>query len=307
MRKKQTVLEWLMETYFPDAPQRINALLDVLKQVDAAFEQIQLSINERTAALKGVIMRIASGYHEAWERAAPIILAMPEIVRFLREVEFPRVNQDAANHLRDAGFFAVPWMPWSMLTFASDPESPLEEITECVMQWMEPRIEDVVNGWSVLPDFEPAMDAISKAMAFHHQGEYLAAASILTPIPEGVTTRFILRTYGEQVAEKLRRWPGKKIRLILEDYAGESEAAQADVLAFLIIDSIEFAFVERFYGNTMDTPVKELMQKGKDYLNRHDYAHGYDLEYGTHKNAVRLFLLLELLSHVFEAISTKHD
>lgn len=147
------------------------------------------------------------------------------------------------------------------------------------------RLRAMVDDWKQNRFFRRWTNVIDQAQAAHIQKNYALSVPALLLAAEGIAKDYCVR---KKVYEKgMRSKPDKKIKAAMK-YSSSFKGD--DLLADCLISAVE----NRIYDKTDN--VKKSARGFRHFLNRHAVLHGISSTYGTKKNSLQCFMLLDALN-----------
>lgn len=151
-------------------------------------------------------------------------------------------------------------------------------------------LKSVVHEWHENPYFRRWSTVIDEALYSHIHKKYSVSVPALLLTAEGVAADFCKRNNliniaksskgSDKIEKSLKRVSEEKRELLLSDF---------------FIDSLFSIIKDRIFKNTKSFKYSDT-RGYKYFLNRHAIMHGISSSYGTLKNSLQAFLLLDILS-----------
>ncbi|KKP67785.1 MAG: hypothetical protein UR66_C0010G0023 [Candidatus Moranbacteria bacterium GW2011_GWE1_35_17] len=147
---------------------------------------------------------------------------------------------------------------------------------------------EVIREWQKNKYFRPWESHLEQALNAHIKGEYNLSIPVLLLVAEGIA-----KNYCKDKKISFNWAKGNdKITKALEKAGYDDEEIEKN-LYMLEIDLFFASIDDKIYQNT------SLLKKTRGFryiLNRHAVLHGITSEYGTRKNSLQGFMLLDVLS-----------
>lgn len=151
-------------------------------------------------------------------------------------------------------------------------------------------LENTVSSWNSNKFFKPWEKTIKQALKAHVNGDYSLSIPTLLVVAEGVANKYCsIRMKGVKIG---RNHGNEKISKALRRSGLDNADVQKD-LEMLDIDIFFAAIDSKVYG---DTKSLRKTRGFRHLLNRHAVFHGISPHYGTQKNSLQCFMLLDVMS-----------
>jgi hypothetical protein len=148
------------------------------------------------------------------------------------------------------------------------------------------RLKRMVKGWWTVRYLRSRKGIVRAAVRAHVQGEYALVVSTLLPLADGLAAAYFRKNPSLAVART-----GKAPTILVKDAARHHKEVRVDHVD-LLNDALEKQVYQRYQFGTGRAPSS---------LNRHGILHGEISKFGTEKNSLRTFLLLDALSRVAQS------
>lgn len=153
-------------------------------------------------------------------------------------------------------------------------------------------LEQVVENWQNNKYFIPWKKQLTQALDAHKRKQYFLSIPLLLIIAEGFT-----KNYCEN-NKKLKKWMNRKdnsknIKIAFDHFKTMSDDAKWEV-EIMNVDELFFTAINKNIYN--DTKHVKNARGFKYILNRHAVLHGQSKHYGTRKNSLQAFMILDVLS-----------
>lgn len=149
-------------------------------------------------------------------------------------------------------------------------------------------LNETVEGWQDNKLFAPWMEIIKEALKTHREKRYSLSVPALLLTAEGIATDYCKKEGG--LSRKIKSKGNEKIKKVLSKKKNTSSSLEISYLDLLfeIIDQC-------LYENT--GKLKKSKTDYKYFLNRHAVLHGLTPAYGSPKNSLQCFMLLDVLAY----------
>lgn len=145
-------------------------------------------------------------------------------------------------------------------------------------------LKSVIHNWGKNIYFKPWIGIIKNAFGAHSQKKYSLSVPVLLITAEGIAKKYCK---NKRIFKRnMRSKGGKKIKKALEIVKTSNKSLSLEIL-FTAIDNQIFKDTHKLKSNPRGY---------RHFLNRHAIMHGETTEYGTPKNSLRCFMLLDVLS-----------
>lgn len=145
-------------------------------------------------------------------------------------------------------------------------------------------LKSVIRNWKKNIYFKPWIEIIKDAFRAHNQKKYSLSVPVLLLIAEGIASKYCKDK--KVLEEAIKSKGGKKIKKALEIAEINDKNLSLEIL-FTAIDDRIFNYTGK---------VKSEARGYRHFLNRHAIMHGETAKYGTLKNSLQCFMLLDVLS-----------
>lgn len=146
-------------------------------------------------------------------------------------------------------------------------------------------LRGMVTGWQKNRFFHRWRKAIDQALSAHMDKKYHLSVPALLIAAEGIAKDYCV--FKNVYNKSMRSRPKDKIRAAMR---AAQEIKDDGLLADCLISALE----NRIYGDT--DRVKKSARGFSHFLNRHAVLHGLSSTYGTKKNSLQCFMLLDVLN-----------
>lgn len=148
------------------------------------------------------------------------------------------------------------------------------------------RLKRMARSWWNVRYLKSRKAIVRAAIRAHAQGEYSLAVSTLLPLADGLAAAYFRKNPSLAIPRS-----GKTPIILVRDAARHHKEVRVDHVD-LLNDALEKQVYQRYKFGTDRTPSS---------LNRHGILHGEISKFGTEKNSLRTFLLIDALSRVAQA------
>ncbi len=213
---------------------------------------------------------------------------MAGIVRGMESVhKYFEQEEATAEAFLYAGFCMAPSMSHALIerVVALRRANKKKLIAQTIMRYYQnkshARLKAMVSKWETNSLFAPRMKIIRDALNAHLNRQYNLSIPTLLTQAEGIAGDFAL--YHE-IPTKLTN------KQVFTDALNETTVAR---MRFAIHESVTTFVDTTLYANKK---FETLPIRSKERINRHVILHGRQVNYGTERNSLRVFLLLDALS-----------
>ncbi len=154
-------------------------------------------------------------------------------------------------------------------------------------------LQYTANQWQKNHHFKPWQKQLNEAIKAHANKDYNLSVPVTLLVAEGIAKNYC-KNKNIIIGRKNRSRGNKKMTLAL-DGARLSDSGISKELDILEIDLFFIAIDERIYKST-ESITKSKSRGYRHFLNRHAILHGETKNYGTMKNSLQSFMLLDVLS-----------
>ncbi len=162
-------------------------------------------------------------------------------------------------------------------------------------------LDDLAQLWNYVPLFKDKAHIFRKALTDHTQGLYYSSLALLLTQLEEILTEYLKERVGENEVRKIKASPFsryKKFRFILN-------RGDLDFIDDIFAEGLECFVTEEMYQYTGKIKLGEIQGILKDnpgsFIYRYPWSHGLDTDFGTEKNSVKAFLLLDTLAYLISS------
>ncbi len=267
-------------------------ILDMGKQYGEHAKILSEKVNAEMKKNFKVIHEITESLKKQIEDISPAILMVQESIRqFEESKEFHKFEQQAFNN---SGWWITP----SLM------EVPVYKFRNAVIKYNKGQkiaitnlyisiyqknnckyLGQVLNSWDSNKYFKPWMKIIRQALEAHVDKKYFLSVPALLLVAEGISTNYCKKN-KIKIPYKENSKGGEKIKKALNYIKNNKE------IEFLNADFFILALDNIIYAQTYKINKKTF----KYFLNRHAVLHGGTTDYGTLKNSLKCFMLLDFLS-----------
>lgn len=163
-------------------------------------------------------------------------------------------------------------------------------------------LRQALNSWFDHPEFAARRHIFEEALASHCDGRYVASIRMLTPEIEGLGS-YIVREHNLRALNK----NGKDIGLrlgkttsVVNRMIDAAEDTDSGLVHWVRVRSTQ-NYLDAFVSDTDFESDYEQVRNNRD-VNRHGIAHGFQIQGYAWLNSLRLFLLLDTIHYLLQAI-----
>lgn len=293
-----------MEDFYNKILENARKTLESIVIPQAVFKDLSEIIKRnREAVLK--FNKIISGQRNTLIDTVNKINAnfpkLSELTKFSQKVaEILKEKKERKKALLESGWWATPsimQIPATdfSLAFVKYSKGNKRAITDLFISAYQKNncsyLTHVVENWYGNKYFKPWKKQLSEALKAHKRKEYNTSIPALLLTAEGIAKDFCKA--NKIVIEKSIQSRGNK-KIMLAINSGIDNDSIDDIFSILGIDIFFAAIENRIYMKT--ELIKNTARGFRHYLNRHAILHGESKNYGTLKNSIQSFMLLDILS-----------
>ena len=246
------------------------------KQVFNPLAQLALAVNELFAPIQKALSEITP---EQWDQFA-------QIARIGVEEYYKTLNAEearVAEILTKCGWLGLGrhfTIVEVRAMLAAHAEGGDDAVGKFVLQFFRANdfhlLESMISGWTSIPYFGERRDVLMHALEAHRRQQFTLTIPALLPLAEGLSAEILGKPLGQRV---------NAVTVLARQIGDSNKETWNQIFLNVICDTFYKSY------NFGDQPAP--------YLNRHGILHGRTSDYANDANSLRVFLLLDVLAHLW--------
>ena len=237
------------------------------------------------------ILEFQQNYYNQFKCLADSVL---KTLSFIKEYE--KVKKSEKDAFLNNGWWLSPsmmgapaiWISQAANNYKNGNKTAIFSLFRKVYQTKKCKnLKIIIEEWNKNSFFKSSMSIIDEALDAHKNKQYRLSVPALLLTAEGIATDYCKKK--KLSFQNIKSKGGQKIKLALKD----QQLYNASIW-FTELDCLENAINERIFNNTDNLKRQKLLSK--NILSRHAIMHGLKRNYGTMKNSLQCFMLLDCLS-----------